>query len=285
MLLWWLTLKIHEKFQRGIERLFFKGKSTKSSEYFTYAVGNVVLMFVLFFLLLNSVAYNWTGQLYPVGSGYRLDSLFGGLDGAIPFVPEMVIFYVYFFYSMVILTAAYFAFVEYKKGYGLGWSLVFINAISLLIYIIFPVSTFWWRQDLLAQHLPENFWASQVYRVWASDTSFNCFPSLHAALSTICFFTWFQFSKMKPSVATKLVAVVTFIIAVAVILSTLFVKQHYIADEIVGVVLAWIVGRTVFNHLWKPQTRHSRELESPNAQTNLVLSSATARKQLEDFSS
>ena len=254
VLLWWRTLKIHEKFQRGIERLFFKGKSTKSSVYLTYAVGNIVLMLVLFYVLLNKIAYNWTGQLYPVGSGYRLDFLFGGLDGAIPFVPEMVIFYVYFFYSMVILTILYFSFVEYKKGYGLGWSLVFINAIAVLIYMVFPVSTYWWRQDLLAHPIAGNFWASQVYSVWASDTSFNCFPSLHAAVSTICFFTWFQFSKMKPSIATKLVAVAALIVAGAVILSTLFVKQHYVADEIAGIVLAWIVGRTIFNYLWKPQT-------------------------------
>ena len=246
-------MKIHEKFQRGIERIFFKGKSNKTSVYLTYAVGNLVLMLVLFYALLNNIAYKWTGQLYPVGSGYRLDSLFGGLDGAIPFVPEMVIFYVYFFYSMVILTMLYFGFVEYKKGYALGWSLVFINAIALLIYMIFPVSTFWWRQDLLAHPITGNFWASQVYVVWASDSSFNCFPSLHAAISTVCFFTWFQFSKTKPSVANKLVAVVAFIIAGAVILSTLFVKQHYIADEVVGIVLAWVVGRIVFKYLWKPQ--------------------------------
>ena len=51
---------------------------------------------------------------------------------------------------MVILTMLYFAFVEYKKGYALGWSLVFINAIAVVFYILFPVSVYWWHQDLLA---------------------------------------------------------------------------------------------------------------------------------------
>ncbi len=146
----------------------------------------------------------------------------------------------------------FFAFIEYKKGYALGWALVLINAISILIYVFFPVSTYWWRQEFLA-HPMNSLWAEQVYSVWASDTSFNCFPSLHAAVSTICFFAWYQYSKTKPMVAAKLVSVATLVIAVGVILSTLFIKQHYIADEIAGILLALAVGKIVFGRLWEPQ--------------------------------
>ena len=205
-------------------------------------------MLLLFYLLLNNFAYDWTGQLYPAGSGFRLDT---GLDNAIPFVPQMVIFYVYLFYPLVILTMLYFAVVEYKKGYALGWSLVAINAIAVLIYVVFPVSTYWYRQDLLARPIAGNIWADQVYNIFASDTSFNCFPSLHAAVSTICFFAWFRYSKMKPSKASKATTVATFVIAAGVILSTLFIKQHYIADEIAGIALALIVGKVIFDKFWK----------------------------------
>jgi hypothetical protein len=31
----------------------------------------------------------------------------------------------------------------------------------------------------------------------------------------------------------------------------LFIKQHYIADEIAGIALAWIIGTVLFNKLWK----------------------------------
>jgi membrane-associated phospholipid phosphatase len=244
-------LRLHEKFQKVVERLLFKGRSSRLSVYLTYVIGNIILMFVIFYVILNNVAYDWTGQLYPVGSGFRLDTVFGGLDAAIPFVPEMVIFYVYLFYPLVILTMLYFTFVEYEKGYALGWSLVLINAMAVLIYIIFPVSTYWWRQNLLTNPLVGNFWADQVYSVYAKDTSFNCFPSLHAAVSSICFYTWFQYSKIKPSRVTKGVMIAAFVIAAGVILSTLFVKQHYIADEVAGIVLAGITGRLLFNKLWK----------------------------------
>ena len=242
---------LHDRFQTAIEKTFFRGKSTRKSVYLTFVIGNVVLMLLLFYLLLNNFAYDWTGQLYPAGSGFRLET---GLDAIIPFVPEMVIFYVYLFYPLVILTMLYFAFVEYKKGYALGWSLVAINAIAVLIYVVFPVSTFWYRQELLAHPIVGNFWADQVYNVFANDTSFNCLPSLHAAVSTICFYAWFRYAKIKPSKATKATATAALVIAAGVILSTLFIKQHYIADEIAGIALAWIVGTLVFNKLWKPKS-------------------------------
>jgi membrane-associated phospholipid phosphatase len=228
--------------------VFFKQKSNRKSVYTTFVIGNVALMLVLFYFLLNNVAYNWTGQLYPAGSGFRLDT---GLDSIIPFVPQMIVFYVYLFYPLAFLTMLYFSFIEYKLGYALGWSLVATNAIAIIVYVIFPVSTFWYRQELLAQPIVGNVWADQVYNVFANDTSFNCFPSLHAAVSTICFFAWFRYAKIKPSKTTKAVAIAALIIAVGVIISTLFIKQHYIADEIAGVVLALLVGKLVYDKFWK----------------------------------
>jgi len=239
---------LHARFQDAIEKVFFKSKSSRNSVYLTYVIGNVILMLVLFYLLLNTFAYDWTGQLYPAGSGFRLQTI---LDTAIPFVPQMVIFYLYLFYPLVILTMFYFALVDYRKGYALGWSLAAINGIAVLSYIVFPVSTFWYRQELLAHPIVGNFWASQVYHIFATDTSFNCFPSLHAAVSTICFYTWFQYAKVKPSKTTKAVAAVVFVIAIGVILSTLFIKQHYIVDEIAGISLAWVIGTLLFKKLWK----------------------------------
>jgi membrane-associated phospholipid phosphatase len=236
--------------QRAIDN-FLKGKS-KKTVYITYVAINILLMAVLFFVLLNNLAYDWTGQLYPEGSGYNLAT---ELDYAIPFVPETAVFYIYLFYPLTGLTMAYFGFFEYKKGIPLGLSLVVINAIAILVYIVFPVSTFWYRQDLLSHPLTGNFWADQVYNVYSNDTSFNCFPSLHAAVSAIVAYTWFRYVRIKPNKITKVLAVIMALIALAIVLSTLFVKQHYIADEAFGVALALIVGKLVFDRFWKkPET-------------------------------
>jgi membrane-associated phospholipid phosphatase len=226
---------------------FSKGKSEKTV-YLTYVAINVALMLILFYLVLNTYAYDWTGQLYPAGSGFNLAT---PLDLAIPFVPQMVVFYVFLFYPLSLLTMVYFAFVEYKRGYALGFALVAINAIAIGIYLVFPVSTYWYRQDLLAHPIVGSFWADQVYSVFQGDTSFNCFPSLHAAVSTLSAYAWFRYAQLKPGKATKTVAIVVAVIAVGVVLSTLFVKQHYIADEISGVALSLIVGKLVFDRYWK----------------------------------
>ena len=243
-------MKLHEMLQRWVEKAFFGGKSTRSSVYLAYAVGNLILMLLIFYILLNNVAYDWTGSLYPVGSGFRLDFLSGGLEDAIPFIPQMVVFYVYLFYPMVVLTMLYFAFVDYRRGYALGWSLVAINAIAVAVYAVFPVSVYWWHQQLLAHPIVGNFWANEVYSVWAGDTTFNCFPSLHAAVSVICSYTWHEYDKIKRLTRTKILTILSLVITVGVILSTLFIKQHYIADEIAGIALALGVGKPLFKHFW-----------------------------------
>ena len=197
------------------------------------------------------ILYSWTGSLYSEGTGYRLDFLGENL---IPFVPEMAIFYVFLFFPMLILTLIYFGFLDEEKGYGLGWSIVIMNAIASIIYIIFPVSTYWWRQELLGNKIEGNFFADLMYFYYTHETSFNCLPSMHAGMSTICFFTWYQYYKIDPTFKRKIIAIIAFIIAVGVVLSTLFVKQHYIIDEIVGVALAFAVGMIVFRRSsgWNP---------------------------------
>ena len=108
---------------------------------------------------------------------------------------------------------------------------------------------------MLAHPLVGNVWATQVYNVFANDTSFNCFPSLHAAVSTICVYTWFRYAKIKSGKTIKTAAIAAFVIAEGVILSTLFIKQHYIADEIAGILLALLVGKVVIDKFWKnPKT-------------------------------
>jgi len=249
-----MAMRLHESLEKGVERLFFKSKSTIWSKRVAYMIGNVILMLILFYVILNTIAYDWTGTLYPEESGFHLDAWFGGLDDAIPFVPEMAIFYVFLFYGMVIFTMVYFAFFASEKGYALGWSLVIINAIAIAVYIVFPVSTYGYRQlyGPGGTGAQTGFWANIVYDlVFARDTSFNDFPSLHAAVSVAVAYAWYRYARLKPMLARNIMAVVTCVIAIGVILATLFVKQHYIADEIAGFVLAFVVSKLVFRVAWK----------------------------------
>ena len=245
-------MKLHEILQNAVERVFFGRKSTDSSVHLTYVIGNVILILIFVRILSFIIPYEWTRTFYPAGFAFHLDFLFGGVEDAIPLVPQMIIFYMYLFYPMAILTIFYFTFVEYRRGYALGWSLVLITLIAQVFFAFFPVSVYWWHQEFLTHPIVGNFWATQVYRLWARDShDTHSFPSLHAAGSMICFYTWRQYSKVKPLATTKLVAITSFVITVGVILSTILIKQHYVVDEIAGIILALSVGRVVFRRLWK----------------------------------
>lgn len=66
------------------------------------------------------------------------------------------------------------------------------------------------------------------------DKSYNHFPSLHVA------WTWLTvYASQVPGKARIGLAV----LAVGISLSTLFVKQHYVADVLYGYALAWLAWR------------------------------------------
>ncbi|MFI5368934.1 MAG: phosphatase PAP2 family protein [Spirochaetia bacterium] len=237
-------------YQGLVERIFFKGRSSRASEAFAWITANLFLILVVFYVLLNTIVYDWTGALYT--RGFHLNT---ALDNLIPFAPEWAIFYLYLFYPVSVLTMAWFAFIEYRRGISLAFSLVLINLAADLVYVVFPVTTDIYREALLAHPLAGNPFAAAMYAHFGSDPSFNCFPSLHAAVSVICFYAWYRYARVKPNRITRVIAIGMLIVAIGVVLSTLFVKQHYIADEIAGIILAWGIGRWMFDLFWKPGVR------------------------------
>ena len=80
---------------------------------------------------------------------------------------------------------AWFAVADYRRGYALAFSLILINLAADLVYVVFPVTTDIYRAELLAHPLVGNAFASAMYAHYGTDPSFNCFPSLHAAVATI----------------------------------------------------------------------------------------------------
>jgi membrane-associated phospholipid phosphatase len=235
-------------YQGLVEKVFFKGRSSRASEAFAYIAANLFLLLIVFYIFLNTIVYDWTGALYT--QGFHLNT---ALDNLIPFVPEWAIFYLYLFYPLSAVTMAWFALIEYKKGIALAFSLVLINLAADLVYIVFPVTTDIYREALLAHPLTGNPFAAAMYAHYGKDPSFNCFPSLHAAVSVICFYAWYRYARVKPNRITRAIAIGMLVVAIGVVLSTLFVKQHYIADEVAGIVLAWAIGKWMFDLFWKPR--------------------------------
>jgi membrane-associated phospholipid phosphatase len=232
--------------QKIVERAFFGGRFTPWSERVSFWIVNTTLVFGLFFVLTQIFLYRWTGDLYVEGEGFRLDGVFSGLGNRIPFIPQMAVFYLFLYYPWTFLTMLYFSYVAYRWGPSFGMSLLLVSLIAVAVYVVFPVSVHWWRRELLAEPRAGNFWVETMYRYYERDTTFNCFPSLHAANSAVVALVWLRYFRRRPSLLRVSVAAGSVFLAVGVVLSTLFLKQHYIVDGIAGIVLAVLVTSVVF---------------------------------------
>ena len=149
------------------------------------------------------------------------------LDELIPFISGFAVLYVFVFYPFLLLTIGYYAFIKPEKSDRFFLALFAVYGVSFLTYLVFPVMTIRPSPDFLSQVM------ANYYR---SDPPLNCFPSLHAVLSTL---SAFFLAKETRNIALK---VGVWGVAVGIMISTLFVKQHVIADEIAGFILTYMVG-------------------------------------------
>jgi membrane-associated phospholipid phosphatase len=76
----------------------------------------------------------------------------------------------------------------------------------------------------------DGFFAVVLRAIYHADVPYNCFPSLHVAQ---CFLAAFSCGRIHRGVGW-----VAGVWAVLVALSTLFTKQHYVADVVGGILLA-----------------------------------------------
>jgi membrane-associated phospholipid phosphatase len=77
--------------------------------------------------------------------------------------------------------------------------------------------------------------------VYAGDNPYNCFPSLHTSISTILAVYWLRVNRRLGILVAVWVALI--------VASTVLIKQHYLADLVAGLALAfaavWAVGKVL----------------------------------------
>ena len=152
------------------------------------------------------------------------------IDRAWPFVPEWV--FVYFIYCYAFWAVGYCMVAHYHPDdKNLVYRFVTADMISRIICLVFFIAlpTTNVRPEVLGDSVSE-----QLVRVlYSVDQPVNLFPSIHCLVSWMCFIG-IRRSKNVP-IGVK---IWSFVSAVAIILSTQFVKQHYIVDLIGGMALA-----------------------------------------------
>lgn len=223
-----------------------------------YKVNFFLLVGLLFFL--NAIVYEVTAIL-PIGDHY----LTMAIDDSIPFVPEFCFFYSLFYVGpFVFLTAL--SFYDKKKLIAIlcgGTVALFICLICYLIYNVKMYRTpfeeivepYWFFTGSV--HNLHEFCLALCHMQYVLDPmARNGIPSLHAMFGCLIFISGCPFSKDEKHVPIGL-RIAAIIFGLGVVCSTVFVKQHYLIDAIIGFTLALVMFFTAKIVLKKIVSKHS----------------------------
>lgn len=140
--------------------------------------------------------------------------------------------------------------------------------LAYLIVVIISSATYWFMPLVVPRnHFNIEKIAGATVKmltfVWHSDLPDNTFPSQHASFSFLIFFIfnslrekpWLSITAInrgsgkKPIVRKmSVVGLIFFFWAVAIVLSTFFVKQHIIADAVAGMTLSYVAFKIGFSN-------------------------------------
>ena len=179
------------------------------------------LVWLLILPLIN-INYVISNTLFQSGKNLALS-----LDKEIPCVSLFVFPYVYWY--IFIIVGLIFLLSKDRKEYLRALMAIYIGmCICFAFYYLYPVEI---SRPVVENNTIPNKLVNIIYK---NDRPFNCFPSIHVLNTYIIM----RFTKIKDN---KYWFYYTNIIGILIILSTLFIKQHFILDGVVAIILAEIV--------------------------------------------
>ncbi len=144
------------------------------------------------------------------------------LDDLIPFVPWTVAIYDWIY---IIIFLPLFTVKDFGLMKAVSKAFTFVILISLFVFIFFPVKIE--RPEIVN---PKDFFEWWVWINYKIDKPTALFPSMHvsnAVLSALVTIHW-----------SKKIGIPAILLSLAISISTLTVKQHFIVDVISGIVLS-----------------------------------------------
>jgi membrane-associated phospholipid phosphatase len=155
------------------------------------------------------------------------------LDRALPVVPIFAIPYVSLipYIGVSLLAFLFFRIRVYRSA-----------AITMIVVWFISYAFYFFLQSYIARPAITGTdpFSGMIRGIYASDQPYNDFPSLHTSLSTIIAIHWWRVDRRYGVAAT--------IWTTLIVMSTVLIKQHYLADVGGGLVLAgvtsWVVIRT-----------------------------------------
>jgi len=165
------------------------------------------------------------------------------LDDEILFLPNTIWLY-YLYYPLLGLPL----FLKLKTPSDLNKSLILCCCVTIPVFILFP--SYLPHPTLINLSAGTDFLFKILYTV---DKPTNCFPSLHCAYSVmICLAYWYQ-SAFQTSNLKRLLKALIFLMTIAICVSTVLIKQHFILDSIFGCILGFIIfyRQKICLKMWK----------------------------------
>ncbi|MDQ0416691.1 membrane-associated phospholipid phosphatase [Croceifilum oryzae] len=171
----------------------------------------------------------------------KVYSLVTSFDQQTPLLKIFVIPYM-FWYAFVFITLLYLMFKNRKVYYE---TLLQYNLGLLICYSIYII----YQTHVPRPVVEGNDFLSQMLQwIYQSDAPYNCFPSIHVLTTYVV-----MRAVLKITDVSRLVKILTAVMAFLIIASTVFIRQHVILD-IVGAVLV-VEGLMVLTLLVKQSRR------------------------------
>lgn len=181
-------------------------------------------------LLINNCIYIGAAQLRNHLSFYSLAIL---LDEKIPLLTPFVIFYV-LAYGQWALNYILIGRDSKKLCYQFVLGDILSKVICLFFFILFPTTLT--RPEITGTDI-----FSQLVRfIYSVDAPVNLFPSIHCLESWCCIRAAYKMN-FKTEKRTNYYRVATILMSLGIFASTLFIKQHVIAD-VFGGIAAFEIG-------------------------------------------
>ncbi|MGG7144518.1 phosphatase PAP2 family protein [Clostridium nigeriense] len=179
---------------------------------------------LIWLLILPVININYVIASALSQNGKSLDLI---LDREIPFVSLFVFPYVYWY--IYIFIGLIFILSKDRKRYLRTLMAIYIGmCICYVFYYLYPV-------EISRPVIDNNTIANRLVNIiYENDRPVNCFPSIHVLNTYIIM----RFTKFKDN---KSWFYYTNIIGILIMLSTLFIKQHFILDGVVAIILAEVV--------------------------------------------
>jgi len=168
---------------------------------------------------------------YPLLNQNRgnTNDLFTFVDKLIPFNKFFIFPYISW-YIFIAIFSGVLCILDKERYFKL---LITLNIGMITCYMIYYFYPTYVQRPMVKGN---DFISNLVMNLYAVDNPYNCFPSIHVLNSVLIALHIYESEKVG-----KWTKVICLIMSASIILSTMFIKQHYFADVVAGVIFAYIL--------------------------------------------